>query len=67
MVCYKLIGAMEKYIRVKELKSGELIVVINPVFDANIPNKDMNIFKAENDFQISRNNFLMSTYSVDCL
>ena len=41
-------------------KSGELIVVTNPVFDANIPNKDMNNFKAENDFQISRNNFLMS-------
>lgn len=43
-----------------DLKSGELIVVTNPVFDANIPNKDMNIFKAENDFQISRKNFLMS-------
>lgn len=39
---------------------GGIIVVINLVFDANTPNKDMNILKAENDFQISRKNFLMS-------
>lgn len=52
---------MEKYIRVKGIENLRSHVVINPVFaDHNIPNKDMRYFKAENDFQISRNNFLMS-------
>lgn len=35
------------------------VLVINLLFDANTPDKDMSILKTENDFQIRRKNFLM--------
>lgn len=42
---------------------GGIILVINLLFDVNSPNKDMNILKAGNDFQISRNKI----YYVFCI
>lgn len=39
----------EKIHQAKELNIGRIILVINLLFDANTPNKDTNILKAEND------------------
>lgn len=36
-----------------------IILVTNLLFDANTPNMGINSLKAENDFQISRKNFIM--------
>lgn len=36
-----------------------IILVISLLFDANTPMKDMSSLKVENEFQISRMNFIM--------
>lgn len=46
---------------------GGIILVINLLFDIKSSNKDMNILKARNDFQISRKkNLLCLLYNFSC-
>lgn len=49
----------KKYLRGGEMNMRRIILVINLFFDANTLMKDMRSLKAENEFQISRMNFIM--------
>lgn len=42
-----------------EMNMRRIILVINLLFDANTPMKDMSSLKAEDEFQIGRMNFIM--------
>lgn len=41
------------------MKMRGILLVINLLSGANTPNKDMHNLKAEDEFQLSRNNFIM--------
>lgn len=47
-----------------EMNMRRIILVINLLFDANTPMKDMSSLKAENEFQICRMYFIM--FYVSC-